>query len=259
MENKVSIVKIGGNIIENEQLLDEFLTNFSKIKNKKILIHGGGKAATQLSKRLGIETKMIEGRRITSQQDLDTIIMVYAGLINKKIISKLQQLNCNSVGLSGADANSVLADKRPIHPVDYGLVGDVISVNKEVITMFFKNNITPVFCAISYDGKGQLLNTNADTIASEIAIKMSEENETELIYCFEKKGVLLDKENENSVIENIDSATYTELKVKMIVDKGMIPKLDNCFYALKNKVSKVVVGNIDSISSQKEIHTTLIL
>jgi len=257
MKRKISVVKIGGNIINDEQLLDSFLTNFSKIKNDKILIHGGGKIATQLSKRLGVETKMIEGRRVTSQDDLDNIVMVYAGLINKKIISKLQKMNCNAIGLTGADANSISAVKRSENPINYGWVGDVVSVNSDAINMFLKNGITPVFCAVSHDGMGQLLNTNADSIASEVAIKMSNDYETELIYCFEKKGVLLNVEDENSVIENINTSNYLKLKEEKIIENGMIPKLDNCFYALNNKVSKVIVGSIDSINKKCEMCTTL--
>ena len=257
MKRKISVVKIGGNIINDGQLLDSFLTNFSKIKNDKILIHGGGKIATQLSKRLGVETKMIEGRRVTSQGDLDIIVMVYAGLINKKIISKLQKMNCNAIGLTGADANSISAVKRSENPINYGCVGDVVSVNSDAINMFLKNGIIPVFCAVSHDGMGQLLNTNADSIASEVAIKMSNDYETELIYCFEKKGVLLNVEDENSVIENINTSNYLKLKEEKINENGMIPKLDNCFYALNNKVSKVIVGSIDSINKESEMCTTL--
>jgi len=258
MKNKISIIKIGGNIINDEKVLDTFLANFSKIENMKILIHGGGKIATQLNDKLGIKTIMNEGRRITSAENLDTVTMVYAGLINKKIVSKLQGYNCNALGLSGSDANCILANKRPTSPIDYGFVGDIKEINSSTIKMFLSNGITPVFCAISHDGNGQLLNTNADTIASEIAIAMSKYMDTELIYCFEKKGVLSDITNENSIIENINYEKYLALKENKTVNEGMLPKMENCFNALNNKVNKVSIGNHSMINGN-EIFTTLTL
>ena len=258
MKNKISIIKIGGNSIDDVNVLDSFLKDFAEIKHAKILIHGGGKIATKLNEKLGVKTIMHEGRRITSAENLDVITMVYAGLINKKIVSKLQEKNCNALGLSGSDANCILAKKRPTTPIDFGWVGDVESINAITINTFVSNGITPVFCAISHNGKGQLLNTNADTIASEIAIAMSEFYDTELIYCFEKKGVLEDMKDEDSVIPVINSKKYVVLKEKKIIHKGMLPKMENCFHALNNTVKKVIIGN-PKVISNNETCTTLIL
>lgn len=258
MKNKISIIKIGGNIINNEKKLDSFLADFAKIKTTKILIHGGGKIATQLNDKLGIKTIMNGGRRITSTENLDTVSMVYAGLINKKIVSKLQGNKCNALGLSGSDANCILAKKRPNYPIDYGWVGDVKAINSSTIKMFLSHGITPVFCAISHDGNGQLLNTNADTIAAEIAIAMSKYAATELIYCFEKKGVLLDVSNEHSIIKNINYKQYLALKENNTINEGMLPKIENCFNALNNKVGKVTIGH-PSVINGNEICTTLTL
>ncbi|MDG1396176.1 MAG: acetylglutamate kinase [Flavobacteriales bacterium] len=258
MKNKISIVKIGGSIIDDEQGLDSFLIGFAKIKHPKILVHGGGKIATKLNEELGINTVMNDGRRITSKESLDNVTMVYAGLINKNIVSKLQGNNCNAIGLSGADANSILATKRPSETIDFGWVGDVKKINTSIIQMFVSNNMSPIYCAISHDGNGQLLNTNADTIASEIAIAMSELYETELVYCFEKKGVLEDINDENSVIEIVDSIKYTQLKQKKIIHQGMLPKMENCFHALNNNVGRVIIGNSEAINNS-ELCTTLTL
>ena len=179
-KEKISILKIRGNIIANEEKLTAFLTLFSKIKGPKILVHGGGKSATQFSQKLGVETKMMNGRRITDKDSLDVITMVYAGLINKNIVANLQRLNCDAIGMSGADAGSILSVKRPVKDIDFGWVGDVISVNAKTINRLLSSEITPVFCAITHDGKGQLLNTNADTIAAELAIGLSEIYESHL-------------------------------------------------------------------------------
>jgi acetylglutamate kinase len=258
MKNKISIIKIGGNIINDESMLDSFLADFTKIDDPKILIHGGGKIANQLNEKLGIKTIMNEGRRITSSENLDTVTMVYAGLINKKIVSKLQSNNCNALGLSGADANCILATKRPTSPIDFGLVGDVETINSNTIDLFLQASITPVFCAISHDGNGQLLNTNADTVATEIAIALSDLYDTELIYCFEKNGVLEDVSDENSIIKNINSEKYVELKKNKTINEGMLPKIENCFHALSNNVNKVIIGH-PSVLDGNENCTTLSL
>jgi acetylglutamate kinase len=257
MKNELSIIKIGGKIIENDQLLNSFLKNFARLKGPKILIHGGGKQATELGQKLGHETKMNEGRRITSTENLEVITMVYAGLINKNIIAKLQASGCNSIGLTGADANCISAKKRPVVPIDFGWVGDVESVNTDMIQLLLSKNITPVFCAISHDGNGQLLNTNADTVGAEIAIAMSENYETELIYCFEKDGVLMDVNDELSIIENITSSSYQKLKLAGVIHAGMLPKIENAFHALAHNVSKVVIGNANSIIENDKKHTQI--
>ena len=257
MKKKLSVIKIGGSLIEDEKILDEFLVDFTKLEGLKILVHGGGKLATQLAGKLGIETKMNEGRRITDAETIKVITMVYGGLVNKTIVAKLQAGNCNALGLSGADLNSIQSVKRPVVDIDYGFVGDVEKVNSKMISMLLSNEISPVFCAITHDKNGQLLNTNADTIASEIAIALSRDFETELYYCFEKQGVLMDIKDENSVIEHIDSKSYRKLKEEKIIADGMLPKLHNCFNALERNVSKVCIGNVKMISGQNQKYTTI--
>jgi acetylglutamate kinase len=259
MKEKLSIVKIGGNVIEDEKALDVFLTAFSKIKGLKILVHGGGKLATKLASELGIKSKLIEGRRITDKDTVDVITMVYGGLANKKIVAQLQAKNINAIGLSGADGNSIQAHKRPVKEIDYGFVGDIDGIDSELLTNLLAINLTPVFCAISHDGKGQLLNTNADTIASEIAIALAYKFETTLYYCFEKKGVLLDITDDHSVVKHINTSKYNELLSEGIIAKGMLPKLHNCFHALKNDVEKVCLGDVSMLDRNTELFTTLTL
>ena len=257
MKEKLSIVKIGGNVIEDEKALDNFLSAFSRLEGLKILVHGGGKLATQLATKLGIESKMIDGRRITDAETVDIITMVYGGLANKKIVAQLQSKNINAIGLSGADGNSIQAHKRPVKQIDYGFVGDIDGVNSELLKNLLSINLTPIFCALSHDGAGQLLNTNADTIASEIAIGMASVFETTLYYCFEKKGVLLDITDENSVVKNIDTSKYKELLSKGVIADGMLPKLHNCFHALDNNVEKVCLGDVSMLDKNTELFTTL--
>ncbi|WP_282178512.1 acetylglutamate kinase [Maribacter stanieri] len=257
MKEKLSIVKIGGNVIEDEKALDNFLSAFSRLEGLKILVHGGGKLATQLAAKLGIESKMIDGRRITDAETVDIITMVYGGLANKKIVAQLQSKNINAIGLSGADGNSIQAHKRPVKQIDYGFVGDIDGVNSELLKNLLSINLTPIFCALSHDGAGQLLNTNADTIASEIAIGMASVFETTLYYCFEKKGVLLDITDENSVVKNIDTSKYKELLSKGVIADGMLPKLHNCFHALDNNVEKVCLGDVSMLDKNTKLFTTL--
>lgn len=255
MKNKLSVVKIGGNVINNEEHLEEFLINFSKLEGLKILVHGGGTIATKMSDQLGVVTEMIDGRRITSAESLDVVTMVYAGLINKRVVAKLQNHDCNAIGLTGADANCITSSVR----INYGWVGNIKEVNTANIKLFLSNSLVPIFCPINHNGKGQLLNTNADTIAAEIAIAMSKEYETKLVYCFEKKGVLRDINDDNSIISWIDKETYQDLKANGNIDRGMLPKMENCFLALENDVSSVVIGNIAMIQNQDALHTTLTL
>ncbi|WP_324025180.1 acetylglutamate kinase [Maribacter sp. BPC-D8] len=259
MKNKLSVVKIGGNVIEDEKALAIFLTAFAKLEGLKILVHGGGKLATQLATKLGVESKMIDGRRITDTETVDIITMVYGGLANKKIVAQLQAKNINAIGLSGADGDSIQAHKRPIKEIDYGFVGDIDGVNSEFISNLLSINLTPIFCALSHDGAGQLLNTNADTIASEIAIGMASTYETTLYYCFEKKGVLLDIADDNSVVKNINTTTYKELLSAGVIADGMLPKLHNCFHALNNTVKKVCLGDVTMLDKNTELFTTLTL
>lgn len=256
---KLSIIKIGGNIIEDETSLNSFLELFSKLEGKKILVHGGGKRATHISAKLGIESKLINGRRITDKETLEVITMVYGGLVNKNIVAKLQALQIDAIGLTGADINSIQSEKRPVKEVDFGFVGDVKKIAANSIDKLIKANFKPVFCAITHDGNGQLLNTNADTIASTIAVGMSEIYQTSIYYCFELNGVLSNFNDKNSVIKQIDSKTYQELLKDKIITDGMIPKIDNCFDALNNGVSKVHIGNTAMLTKENENFTTITL
>ena len=255
----LSIVKIGGNIIEDENALNDFLHLFSNIKGKKILVHGGGKKATQMAHKLGIESTMINGRRITDAATLEVITMVYGGLVNKNMVAKLQSLHTNAIGLSGADANSILSTKRPVKEIDFGFVGDVKNVDNLAIEVLITNGFTPVFCAITHDGNGHLLNTNADTITSQIAVAMSKSYETSIYYCFELKGVLSDFNDKDSVIKHINTATYANLLSSGIISDGMLPKLENCFDALQNGVHAVFMGNTTILTKESENYTKITL
>ena len=253
----LKIVKIGGNVIDNPRELSSFLTVFSSIKGPKILVHGGGKSASALAHQMGLEVKMIDGRRITDAETLDLITMVYAGKINKSIVAQLQSIGCNSIGFTGADGNTISSKKRPVSTVDYGFVGDVKNVETSTLKLLFDQEICPVFCAITHDKNGQLLNTNADTIASELAIAFSSQFEVELYYCFEKKGVLKDVNDDTSVIETITKSAYKKLVDAQLIFSGMLPKLNNCFYALDHKVSKVCIGSPEMLLNSEAIFTTL--
>lgn len=253
----LKIIKIGGNIIDNNKALRSFLSQFAKLKGPKLLVHGGGKLATQLAKQMNVPVKMNEGRRITDTDTLDIITMVYAGKINKNIVAKLQANNCNSIGFSGADGNTIVSEKRPIKPIDYGYVGDVKQVNINTLEVLLNNNITPVFCAITHDKNGQLLNTNADTIASELAIGFAKDFQVELYYCFEKNGVLRDITNDNSVVKNINTETYQSLIEDNIITDGMLPKLNNCFHAINNNVKKICIGKPEMLFEANTNYTTI--
>lgn len=248
------VIKIGGNVIDDPAKLSRFLKDFAGLQGNKILIHGGGKIATKLAEDLGIQSKMVEGRRITDADSLRVVAMVYAGLINKNIVAELQADSCNAIGLAGADGNMIRAKKRPLKKVngediDYGFVGDVDkdSVKADAISWLLEAGFTPVFSAITHDGNGQLLNTNADTIASVIAVSMSNLYSTSLVYCFEKTGVLRNIDDELSVIRTIDPAQYQELKGEGTIHTGMIPKLDNAFDAIREGVKQVCIGHADAL------------
>ena len=286
----IKVVKIGGNVVDNPVLLREFVKDFAAMPGMKILIHGGGVMASQMQKEMGMVPKMIEGRRVTDEETLKVVTMVYAGWCNKNITALLQAEGCNAIGLTGADGNAIKARRRPpVHveslgtEVDYGFVGDVTadSVNAKFIYSLLQQGIVPVFNAINHDGKGNLLNTNADTIASSVAIAMAnykyrtprevcsrcEEctfcsddgrltHETELIYCFEKDGVLYDKDDDSSVIAEINKEKFAELKAEGIVADGMIPKLSNSFKAIDNGVARVIIKHARNLRSS--LGTTLI-
>ncbi len=259
MKPTLSIVKIGGNIIENKRELSKFASLFSNMEGFKILVHGGGKLATEIARKMGIESKMIGGRRITDEQGLEVITMVYAGLTNKNIVAELQAKGSNAIGMSGADGNAIQAHKRPVKDIDYGFAGDVDCVNEGLLSHLLTLGLTPVFCAMTHDGKGQLLNTNADTIASELAIGLSNLYETTLYYCFEKNGVLKDVFDDSSAIKHIDTETYKDLLKQGIIADGMLPKMTNCFHALNNGVSKVCIGNISMLAQNEILYTTITL
>lgn len=259
MKPELAIVKIGGNVIEDTVELQRFLSLFSGIQQPKILVHGGGKRATEVGKKLGVEARMVEGRRVTDTASLEVALMVYAGLVNKKIVGQLQGLGCNAIGLSGADANIIQADKRPVSHIDYGWVGDVKGVNSQALMSLISANLVPTFCALTHDQKGQMLNTNADTIASELAIGMGRQFAVTLYYCFEKQGVLRDKDDNHSIIPNINLETYHQLLADEIISDGMLPKLANSFRALQAGISRVCIGNTDMLASNPGRHTILTL
>ena len=258
-KEKLSIVKIGGNIIEDETSLNAFLELFSNLEGKKILVHGGGKRATHMASKLGIESKMINGRRVTDADTLEVITMVYGGLVNKNVVAKLQALNTDAIGLTGADVNSIKSDKRPVKEIDFGFVGDVKEVAHNSIDKLIQADFTPVFCAITHDGNGQLLNTNADTIASQVAVGMSNLYDTSIYYCFELNGVLRDINDKDSVVRHIDSKVYKELLEQGIIADGMLPKLENCFDALKNGVNNINMGNTSMLTQANNNFTTITL
>jgi acetylglutamate kinase len=241
------VIKIGGNIIDDEKKLSSFLKEFAGITDKKILVHGGGNLATKLAEQLGIRQQLVDGRRITDSETLKIVTMVYAGYINKNIVAKLQGFNCNAVGLCGTDGDVILAHKRK-HPVlDYGFVGDLDTINIDLINDLLKKNMALVFAPITHDGQGQLLNTNADTIAQELAKTLSKTFEVTLIYSFEKAGVLLDANDDSSVINKINPVSYKKLKQKQVIFAGMMPKLDNAFTALNSGVNKVIIGKAEDL------------
>ncbi|TBW26678.1 acetylglutamate kinase [Gramella sp. KN1008] len=257
MKSVLKIVKTGGKLIENKARFQEFLKDFSALGGPKILVHGGGNFATEVATKLGYETKMLDGRRITDENSMQVITMVYAGLISKNIVAGLQKLGSNAVGLCGADGKSVISRKRPVKEVDYGFVGDIKEVNTTFILSLLEQDIVPVFSAISYSNEGEILNTNADSVAAEISKAMSREYETELYYCFEKKGVLADAQDDNSVIEVLDKEKYQELVEKKIISDGMLPKLHNCFQALENGVSTIYLGD-SGLLQKNSIHTKIV-
>jgi len=238
---ELTIIKIGGKVVENDTELRAVLQGFTQIKGHKILVHGGGKRATEMLPQLGIEPKMINGRRITDAATLEVVTMVYAGLINKKIVSLLQSMDCQAIGLSGADLNSIQSHKRIVKDIDYGFAGDIDAVNTDAIRGLLDMNATPVFCAITHDKQGQLLNTNADTIAATLAANLAAHYDVTLMLCFEKNGVLSDPKNDDSVIRVINDMTYQSYKQSGIILAGMIPKMDNAFFALSKGVKNVQI------------------
>jgi acetylglutamate kinase len=248
MRDNLTIVKVGGNVVEEEASLKALLKDFSRIAGNKILVHGGGKTATVLSEKLGLESKKVEGRRITDLETLKVVTMVYAGLVNKNIVAGLQALGNNAIGLTGADLDLIRAVKRPVGEIDYGFVGDIKQVNYQALNELINTGAIPVMAPITHDGKGQLLNTNADTIASELAVAMCFDYDVRLIFCFEKSGVLMNESDESSKINEITPQLFEELKKQGIVSGGMIPKLSDGFAAMHRGVGVVVITNATGIS-----------
>lgn len=241
----LTIIKIGGNVINEESKLKEFLRLFSQYPGQKILVHGGGREATKLCQTLGIETKMIDGRRVTDRETLEVVTMVYAGLINKRIVSMLQDLGCNALGLTGADAHTIPAKRRQPSPIDYGFVGDILEerINTPFIINQLKENITPVFSAICYEPNGTLLNCNADSVAASLAEACARDNTVHLVYCFEKPGVLADVDDESSLIPLITKSNFEYLCSIGTISDGMLPKVSNALKALERGVAQVRICN----------------
>ena len=245
--HKLYIIKIGGQIVDDETKLRSFLKDFADIPERKILVHGGGKLATRLAAQLNVEQKIVDGRRITDAETLKIVTMVYAGYVNKNIVAQLQANHCNAIGLCGADGDSILAHKRQHPVIDYGYVGDVDAINNSLLRSLLEQNISIVFAPITHDQQGQLLNTNADTIAQELAKALSHDYETSLVYSFEKSGVLLDANDDNTVIPELKPSYYKQLRAREKIFAGMIPKLDNAFAALNHGVSKVIIGKAEEL------------
>jgi acetylglutamate kinase len=258
MKEVLYVVKIGGNIIDDENKLATFLREFASLPSplqglgvsgvSKILIHGGGKLATRLAEQMNIPQQMVDGRRITDAETLKIVTMVYAGYINKNVVAQLQANNCNAIGLCGADGNIIQAHKRKVANIDYGFAGDVDAINTTLLKSILDQQVSVVLAPITHDQKGQLLNTNADTIAQEVANAMSTLYDVQLIYSFEKSGVLLDANDDSTVIPSINPAYYQQLKTEQKIFAGMIPKLDNAFAALNRGVKKVIIGKAEQLT-----------
>jgi acetylglutamate kinase len=249
--NKLTIVKVGGKVVENDSSLKVLLTDFAKIEGFKILVHGGGVLATKMAEQLNVKSRIIEGRRITDIETLRIVTMVYAGLVNKNMVASLQSLNINAIGLTGADLNIIRSIKRPVQTIDYGFAGDVEEINVETLKLLLNNKFTPVLSPITHDKQGNLLNTNADTIASETAKTLAEHYDVTLVYCFEKSGVLLNENDEKSVIPFINRSLFDEYKRKKIISDGMIPKLENALQAVEKGVKQVIITKASEILHNK--------
>lgn len=247
MTEAITVVKIGGNVIDDAAALKRFLKEFAALPGRKILVHGGGKLATRLAERLELKVRMVEGRRITDKGILDVVTMVYAGLANKQIVAGLQAAGCNAIGLSGADANIITARRRPPEPIDFGFVGDIERVDARRLASLLDAGLTPVFSAIMHDGGGTLLNCNADSVASAVALGAARLAPTDLVYCFEKRGVLRDPDNGESVIREITPESYPPLKADSTVSKGMIPKIENALQAVRQGVRSVTIRSSEAL------------
>ena len=242
----IQVIKIGGGVLENEAQRDAFLRQFAAIEGPKVLVHGGGRLATTMADRLGVETHMIDGRRVTDKETLDIVTMVYGGLVNKQVVAQLQTMGVNAIGMTGADGGWMKAVKRPIkNGIDYGYVGDVVEVNGAHLRTLLDNGLTPVIAPITFSADGLLLNTNADTVASETAVSLAPD--VQLTFCFEKAGVLSNPDDESSLIARITPETYTQLKAEGIISGGMIPKIDNAFAAIEHGVQSVRITHASNL------------
>lgn len=256
MKEKLTIVKVGGAVVEDELQLSQLLRDFSAIEGRKVLVHGGGRKATKMAERLGIETKMVNGRRITDSDMLEVVTMVYGGLINKNLVARLQANGVNAIGLTGADADAIRSHKRPLkNGVDYGFVGDVDQANSEMLSKLIETGITPVMAPLTHDGEGHILNTNADTIASETAKALAQQYDVTLIFSFEKKGVLANPDDDDSVIPVITRTLFEKYKADGTISGGMLPKIENALSAVDAGVSKVIITLATAIDGQ---HGTVI-
>ena len=244
---KLTLVKVGGKIVEEKETLDALLASFNSLDGLKVLVHGGGRSATKIAEQLGIETKMVNGRRITDEAMLKVVTMVYGGRVNKNIVAKLQSMGLNALGLTGADLGYMTSDKRPVKDVDYGFVGDVKKVDSDILADLIAKGVVPVLAPLTHDGKGNLLNTNADTIAGEAAKALAKHFDVTLVFCFEKKGVLRDENDDDSVIENIGKADFEKYVADGTIQGGMIPKLENAFAAIDAGVKQVVITKADQL------------
>lgn len=247
---KLTIIKVGGKIVEEPDTLQQLLQDFASIKGNKILVHGGGRSATKLASRLGIESKMVNGRRITDAEMLKVVTMVYGGLVNKNIVAGLQALGINALGLTGADMNIICSKIRPVKDVDYGFVGDVKEVNADLLAALIRQGVVPVLAPLTHNKQGNMLNTNADTIAAEAAKALAKHFEVTLMFCFEKKGVLSDENDEESVIPQIDRQAFQAYVAKGIIQGGMIPKLENAYRAIDAGVKQVIITKATEIHKQ---------
>ncbi|MDR3129629.1 MAG: acetylglutamate kinase [Tannerellaceae bacterium] len=246
-KEKLTVVKVGGRIVEEEETLDELLTDFGWLEGYKILVHGGGRSATKLATQLGIESRMVNGRRVTDAEMLRVVVMVYGGWVNKRIVAGLQSLGINAVGLTGADMNIIRSERRAVGEVDYGFVGDVRAVRGDVLERLMREDMVPVLAPLTHDRQGNILNTNADTIAGETAKALSQAFDVTLMYCFEKRGVLMDESDEKSVIPEIDYLLFRQYVREGIIQGGMIPKLENAFEAIETGVKEVIITHPEGI------------
>lgn len=251
MKEKLTVVKVGGKIVEEDQSLADLLNDFASIKGYKVLVHGGGRSATALAAQLGIESKMVNGRRITDRETLKVVTMVYGGLVNKNIVAGLQARGINALGLTGADLNVIRSEKRPVKEVDYGFVGDVKQADGAMLADLIRKNIVPVMAPLTHDGAGNMLNTNADTIAGETAKALAAHFDVTLVYCFEKKGVLRNEADDDSVIPQITPADFERYVAEGVIQGGMIPKLENSFEAINAGVTRVIITKASQIGGEE--------